>query len=324
MQCVIQRAKKDKNNPFVLSTVSLVNDLSVSSDLRLFLIYITSKPDSWKFHITEIAKYLCKSVRKIYRIIQEGIKAGYIIREQLKDKFKRFKAVVYQVFEMPKRLKNMFPVAKSRKAENGTLSNTESITPETCLPLPLEEKKNTDHDRGDVQKCQKPETKTETPTKTKNDVDSLSASKKQKTAIEKQFCKGSTELEALAWLKSLSLDSSHGNLSWWAKTYSLERLQDVYKEACFRKPRSVAKYMQTLLRNEQLVPNANAKINKAYANKFKQENYWDSLHVGHMYASFPYGYDVVDISLLQNEDNFKYQLQSKFEIIKLRKNNEQK
>jgi hypothetical protein len=63
------------------------------------------------------------------------------------------------------------------------------------------------------------------------------------------------QMEILAWLFSLRIDSSKQTLSFWAKSYSKKRLEEVYKAALQAKPKkdgskSIGALMNHFLKND--------------------------------------------------------------------------
>jgi len=132
MNCTVERGIKDRQHPFAQISRNLINDDTISSDLRFLIIFCLSKPDSWKFHIEHLAKSLKQSIKSIYRILQEGTAHGYIVRDQRRDQANRFLPVVYKIYEEKSQNKEKFTQGAFRKAEcrhteNDTISNSNSL-----------------------------------------------------------------------------------------------------------------------------------------------------------------------------------------------------
>ena len=116
----IHRAPKDKEHPYVMISRALIDDESISSDLKILLIYSLSKPFDWSHNVTNMANKLQKSRNTIYKLLKEGIKSGYLTRTQEK-KGSRFQSVKYMVHEEP--IKIMFSLTKNEHAENEHAEN---------------------------------------------------------------------------------------------------------------------------------------------------------------------------------------------------------
>lgn len=94
------------------------------------------------------------------------------------------------------------------------------------------------------------------------------------------------ESNALSWLVSKKIDTDIQTLRWWAKTYSIERLKEVYEDVIKRNPRSVGAYMHKLLKEQCIVSsNDQIKQNREYANFFSQLKNW-ALKIYEKYAKF--------------------------------------
>lgn len=101
---------------------------------------------------------------------------------------------------------------------------------------------------------------------------SKSTAEVPKASVVKQSSTGKSEYRGQAkytdesravldWLKKKGIDTSEATLSYWSRTYSLERLDEVYREAIARKPRSIGAYMQMLLKGKKIVCTGRIAVN---------------------------------------------------------------
>lgn len=118
------------------------------------------------------------------------------------------------------------------------------------------------------------------------------------------------------WLKSLSIDAEDKKLAFWAKKYSLKRLTEVYHEAKSYKPRSMRMYMSKLLDNNKAVPNANAEMNREFADDFFKANEIKNVTTYKKYLKIPNGMDFIEINFDMNCNDFIITLMEKFESLK--------
>lgn len=98
-----QRAPHDKQNPYAMVSNALIRDNRISPECRWLLIYLLSNNDNWKIRIKQIISH-CKGFigrDRVYAIIQEAIKFGYITVER------GFQKAIYSVWEFPKDPKSL-------------------------------------------------------------------------------------------------------------------------------------------------------------------------------------------------------------------------
>jgi predicted transcriptional regulator len=67
----------------------------------MVLIYLLSRSDYWRLNIKDIRRQFRWGKDKVYRIINELMKAGYIIRQVRKSAGGRFEAYDYLIIEEP-------------------------------------------------------------------------------------------------------------------------------------------------------------------------------------------------------------------------------
>lgn len=95
---MIHKAQVDSN--FVVIPNGLAQHRGISFELRGFLLYILSKPTHWKISIKDIQNEGGIGRDKVYKLISEGMKAGYIRRIQ-EIEGNKFQDVEYEVFPLP-------------------------------------------------------------------------------------------------------------------------------------------------------------------------------------------------------------------------------
>ncbi len=91
--------------PFVMVPRALLRDSSLSIEARWFISYLLSHSGNWKVSIPYIIRTQDISKNRIYPLINECIKAGYVRREDYLDKGKkRFKYYVSKHSKLKKSL----------------------------------------------------------------------------------------------------------------------------------------------------------------------------------------------------------------------------
>lgn len=82
----IQRCPHDPENPWAQISRYLIRDENISPECRWLIIYILSMKDGWEMRVSQIYKHTKKFIgrEKIYKLINEGIEAGYISKEIIK------------------------------------------------------------------------------------------------------------------------------------------------------------------------------------------------------------------------------------------------
>lgn len=123
------------------------------------------------------------------------------------------------------------------------------------------------------------------------------------------------QMEAFEWLKEKGIDAEDPKLAYWAKTYPLQRLIDVFNEATHNGARSLRKYMGKLLDEEKIVHNSRIQANAEFAKDFAAINNWTELKIFKRYIKFPLGSSSVDLSLDMDSNTFIFTLMNKFDSI---------
>jgi predicted transcriptional regulator len=96
----IIRASKDQGNFTQIMNMTIRNEW-LSAEARMVLIYLLSRSDYWRLNIKDIRRQFRWGKDKVYRIINELMKAGYIIRQVRKSAVGRFEAYDYLIIEEP-------------------------------------------------------------------------------------------------------------------------------------------------------------------------------------------------------------------------------
>ncbi|QWG18808.1 helix-turn-helix domain-containing protein [Bradyrhizobium sediminis] len=87
--------ERHKSGFSVLSN-KIWDDNNLSVEAKGTLGYLLSRPPNWRVHLTQVARKLRVGRDRLYRIINECIKAGYIVRRQVRE-HGAFKPVTYYV-----------------------------------------------------------------------------------------------------------------------------------------------------------------------------------------------------------------------------------
>lgn len=98
-----------------------------------------------------------------------------------------------------------------------------------------------------------------------------------------------SQAESFSWLKAQGIDSDDGKLSWWAKTYDLERLMDAFYKAKEAKARSYGRYMTKLLEKCVAVNKTYFSQNLEFATQYKEAHKWNQLEILQNYVKYPEG-----------------------------------
>ena len=142
---------------------------------------------------------------------------------------------------------------------------------------------------------------------------SLTSSTSSKKSVFKGKAKFTDEQrDVFEWLKGMGIDSSEDTLSWWARNYSLQRLNEVHREALNRKPDSIGAYMQKLLKSGSVVVAGRVELNAEFAQLFKNIRKWKSLEIHQKYASINRGNHTIEIDFNMEPDAFRDYLEQKY------------
>lgn len=114
----IQRCPHDEQNPYSMISNDLIRDENISPNCRWLIIYLLSNKGTWKIKVSQIREHLRNHIgrNKVFKIMNEAIEAGYILREEYT--YKNLKRCRYFVSEKPK-FKKCFRCPEIRDAEIG-------------------------------------------------------------------------------------------------------------------------------------------------------------------------------------------------------------
>ena len=88
-----------------------------------------------------------------------------------------------------------------------------------------------------------------------------------------------------AWLISKEINTSQGTLTYWAKFYPFDKIQDAWHEAFKNSQGNLGGYMNSLLRNNVKCPTANDRKNRDVALEFKTNTPWHGLEIEKYYVT---------------------------------------
>lgn len=96
----INRAIHDTDHPFVMTRREAAQDTGLSYEATGMLVFLLSKPDDWKIIPQTLVRQDC-NLKKVQRLFNELIVAGYMKRAAMRDELGRITEWTYQVFEEP-------------------------------------------------------------------------------------------------------------------------------------------------------------------------------------------------------------------------------
>jgi hypothetical protein len=131
--------------------------------------------------------------------------------------------------------------------------------------------------------------------------------------IRKRWALNDDQFESYNFLKSCEIDAEDKKLCYWAKTYPLQRLIDVFNEAKHNKARSLRKYMSKLLDFGKTVFNARIEANSSFAKDFMEINHWNTPKIFKNYMKIPIGVDFIEINFDVDSAEFIRRFLEKYE-----------
>ena len=118
--CII-RSSHDKETPYVVLNKKSLWDSTLSLQSVGLWARIMSRPDDWKFRVSELAKSCNKDEDTINKYLRELIDAGYAYRSQKNDpttgKFGPIELVVFETKKSMEEIKEMFPEGRFPEPE---------------------------------------------------------------------------------------------------------------------------------------------------------------------------------------------------------------
>jgi hypothetical protein len=141
----IERSIKDADNPYRMISRSAMEDDRLTFEARGVLAYILVKPDNWHVQVADLRRAGNLGRDKTYRILNELIAFGYVIREIERQADGTIGDTVCRVNEKPTKLTKPSP----EKPETGLPlpEKPDTAEPDTAEPLPV----NTDHNNKEDQ-----------------------------------------------------------------------------------------------------------------------------------------------------------------------------
>ncbi len=110
----IIRTLKDED-PYARISRSLLQDDSLSYEARGLAAYLLSKPENWEIEVSDLIKQSPDGRDKIYRVLKELERSGYLKRERERGKTGHLGKVCYVLFES----KNLANLSTSGFATSG-------------------------------------------------------------------------------------------------------------------------------------------------------------------------------------------------------------
>ena len=95
----IRKAMKDAEHPYVMVSKRWVNDLAISPKTKGMMLYILSKPDTWRIRERELMKSLGIGRDAVRTGLAEMEKAGYLRVMKVHGKKGRFGSNDYELTE---------------------------------------------------------------------------------------------------------------------------------------------------------------------------------------------------------------------------------
>lgn len=304
----IQRCPHDKENPYAQINRDLIRDESLSPECRWMLIYLLSMKDGWVISPKQIVNHLKGKMGRdrVYRMINEGIEAGYILKEiSIIGNLRQ--TVTYFVSETPKFkkiLRHPEPQdteawdaeCKDYKKETWSKQDHLDIVKDNVLEPPEIPKPKVKKDNA------------KTMTRSKDQDKTLNAQRRWKLTEE--------QYENFLYMKDQGVDSDDGTLAHWAKTYPFERIFDVLGAAKINRATSIGAYMNKLFKTDAIVQNSQLNANKQFAEDYKQQFGWHQLKICEKYCYFEFGRDKVEMPFNLNVEDFMNRLIDKHEVFK--------
>lgn len=96
----IKRAKHDHDNPYYMMTRATSQDKTISYNASGVLNYLLSKPDDWEVIPSDLQREQCGR-DKVYTILRELIRTGYMRHVTIRDERSRIKERYYELSERP-------------------------------------------------------------------------------------------------------------------------------------------------------------------------------------------------------------------------------
>jgi helix-turn-helix protein len=130
--------RRKRNSNYTVVSNAMLNDEKLSAECLGVLAYLIGKPDDWEVRPENLSNRFGCGRDRIYRIINDLIEAGYIIRRRIRDeKTKRWSVQEYTVMDEP-------------LPENTEVEDSEHESPVQAEPFPenpTQQKKDSTNNR---------------------------------------------------------------------------------------------------------------------------------------------------------------------------------
>ena len=117
--------------PYTQVHNNIIDNPDMSGKAKWILIYLLSKPENWSVYEKDISNHCTDGRDSIRSGIKELMDAGYIARQQQRDKLGKFKGYEYNVYEIPqimtKSYRDGFSVAGESNNSNTNISKTDIV-----------------------------------------------------------------------------------------------------------------------------------------------------------------------------------------------------
>lgn len=148
----IQRWPHDQENPYTVLSNEIIRDPSISFECRGLLHYLLSNKFNWQIRVSQIVDHIKShcGIKKVYKIINEAIQAGYMKRIRNLNTFKT--SYTYYISERPifkeshcedvgkSDLKKSYVTAQKAVAGNSPNGCTKEVSSSSSLKKEQEEK----------------------------------------------------------------------------------------------------------------------------------------------------------------------------------------
>jgi hypothetical protein len=148
----IQRWPHDQENPYTVLSNEIIRDPSISFECRGLLHYLLSNKFNWQIRVSQIVDHIKShcGIKKVYKIINEAIQAGYMKRVRNLNTFKT--SYTYYISERPvfkeshcedigkSDLKKSYVTAQKAVAGNSPNGCTKEVSSSSSLKKEQEEK----------------------------------------------------------------------------------------------------------------------------------------------------------------------------------------
>jgi len=301
----IYRVQHNKN--YTVINNSICSDTRISFKAKGIWLYAFSRPDDWSFCLQDLINQGTNGKDSVVAGLQELENTGYLIRTRIRDEKGRLGSAEWTFFETPQ-----FTEEKT---------STDTFEPKTGLPnlvnppllntetqsLPNTDKDNVFRDSGNVHKSKSPQSKA--PAKK---TMPLSIDKKGTMDASRRWKLSPEQSETYEFLKNAGIDSQDGTFVHWAKTYSMERIIDVFNEAKSKGATSIGAYMQKLLKTQANVSQSHSQDNKRVAWDLKKK--WPQLTINQKYCTFPKGSGKSELEFNMQPLDFYNSLMKEYEF----------